>query len=503
MTSGASATPAAAGKPAPPAASAPPALVRRVYLVVWWFAEFGGMELQVVELARALSEAGVEVVVLSQMPVSSSSVYAEQLRAAGIPLRAPAVPRQLATYVARSPNVKKQLRRVLWIVFAPVVLAERGMRRWSASRLPAPREPEADPSGLVQRGVYGDVWRRVGVGILRRSLGVPWRALAGRTARTLRKLDMRDPSRVWLMRAVGRELRRARPDLVHVHGFRVDQGWILPWLAARGLATVYTEHATVEDWGGALEPGSPDLLASADAITCVSDRARESLAALLPAARRVGITRHIVAAPERSAVVPRATAPGDVVHFVCVARLCTEKGIEPLLRAFAHACERGTAARLTLAGDGPDRDRFEQLAVALGIADRVRFRGRFPHSALGAVLGEADVFVLPSFTEGLPVAMMEAMAHGMPIVATRVGGVPEIVHDRVSGLLVPPGDAEALCQALGRVAGDAGLRARLGAGARAAWEAGDYDQAGVARDTLALYADIVRRRTGRAACASS
>jgi glycosyltransferase involved in cell wall biosynthesis len=406
------------------------------------------------------------------------------------------VPQQLATRVARSQNVKKQVRRALWIFFAPVVLAERGLRRWAASRSPAsgPRGPATGERDFIHRLVYSDVWRRLDVG---------WRAFAGRIARTLRKLDVRDPSRVLLIRAVGRELRRARPDLVHVHGFRVDQAWILPWLAARGLATVYTEHATVEDWGGALEPGSPDLLASADALTSVSDRARESLAAILPAARRVGLTRHIVTAPEGAATLARATGPGDIVRFVCVARLCTEKGIEPLLRAFARARDQGVAADLTLAGDGPDRARFERLAATLGVADHVRFRGRFPHSALGAILGEADVFVLASLTEGLPVSVMEAMAHGLPIVATRVGGVPEVVRDLVSGVLVPPGDPEALCQALGRVAGDASLRARLGAGARAAWKAGDHDHAAVARDTLALYTDVLTRRAGGASCASS
>jgi glycosyltransferase involved in cell wall biosynthesis len=122
---------------------------------------------------------------------------------------------------------------------------------------------------------------------------------------------------------------------------------------------------------------------------------------------------------------------------------------------------------LRLAGEGHLRARLEEQAARLGIADRVRFLGLV--ADMPAFYQGLDVFVLPSVsTEGLPLTVLEAMASGLPVVATTVGGTPEAITDGESGLLAPPGDAGALAVALRRVLDDEALRGRLGAAAREA-----------------------------------
>lgn len=172
--------------------------------------------------------------------------------------------------------------------------------------------------------------------------------------------------------------------------------------------------------------------------------------------------------PIRSAPRPAQPAADGTVRLLSVARLSGEKGHTHLLRAVAALRESGLDARLTLAGAGPERERLEQEAGELGIAAAVRFAGFVaPGAELVALLDDADVFVLPSLSEGLPHSVVEAMARGLPVVATRIGGLPELLADG-AGLVVPPGDPVALAEALGALAADAGARERLGARALAA-----------------------------------
>lgn len=122
--------------------------------------------------------------------------------------------------------------------------------------------------------------------------------------------------------------------------------------------------------------------------------------------------------------------------------------------------------RLTLVGDGPRRDELEALAGRLGVADRVRFTGSIGHDDILPMFRSADVFCLPSFSEGVPVVLMEAMAHSVPVVTTRIMGIPELVEDGLSGLLVAPGRVDVLVEALIRLVRDADLRQQLGARGR-------------------------------------
>jgi glycosyltransferase involved in cell wall biosynthesis len=157
----------------------------------------------------------------------------------------------------------------------------------------------------------------------------------------------------------------------------------------------------------------------------------------------------------------------------------------------ALALPQAPNLRLVLVGQGPLADEIAARHLALALGDRVLLLGYRPDAA--RVLSAADALVLSSRHEGLPVALMEARALGLPVVATAVGGIPEAVIDDVDGLLVEPGDVAQLSGALVRFASDPALRARLVAGAAA--QADRFDVAAAVAQLEALYEDLWRAAT--------
>jgi glycosyltransferase involved in cell wall biosynthesis len=164
-------------------------------------------------------------------------------------------------------------------------------------------------------------------------------------------------------------------------------------------------------------------------------------------------------APPPTDVEPAELEPGT---FVFVGRLTRQKALDVALRAVAAV----PAARLLLVGDGPLRGELERLGRELGIAERVRFLGTRPRTEVLSYLAAARAAILTSAWENLPHAAVEALAVGVPVVATSVGGVPEVVHDGVNGLLVPAGDVDAVAGAVRRLLEDETLRTQLAAAAQ-------------------------------------
>lgn len=166
-----------------------------------------------------------------------------------------------------------------------------------------------------------------------------------------------------------------------------------------------------------------------------------------------------------------------------VARLTEQKAHDVLFQALAttKGLER---LHLVVVGDGHLRERLEKLAVELGIADRLRFLGA--RRDLGDLMSAMDMFVMPSLWEGLPLSMVLAMGAGLPVVATNVAGIPEVVSHDVNGLLVPPSDAVALGGALAQLVRNPDMRLRLGAAARE-WAVPRFGVDGYVASVTALY----------------
>jgi glycosyltransferase involved in cell wall biosynthesis len=197
------------------------------------------------------------------------------------------------------------------------------------------------------------------------------------------------------------------------------------------------------------------------------------------------------AADERAAIRDELGLPREAIVFACVASFTPVKRHADLLDAFARVRFQQPRAHLLLAGDGPLHADVTARAAAPGVRGAVTIVGNRPD--VERLLGASDAFVLASSTEGLSNALLEAMAAALPVVATRVGGNPDLVRPGETGLLVPALEPAALAEAMTTLAGDATLRQRLGAAGRARVLA-DFSLDAMARGYDALYRELLDER---------
>lgn len=264
---------------------------------------------------------------------------------------------------------------------------------------------------------------------------------------------------------ITRYLARWRPRAIHVHHLGTLVNLLLPAYLTGCRNVVYTEHSSNQIARTAwMKLAAPVVSRLVRKVTCVSNKLVEFF-------------RHELKVPPRKLVTvyngvdiedfhPRAgeRAPGPL-RIGAVGRLVDEKDYPTLLRAIALLKRRGLALETDIVGDGPLADELRRLAQTLEIADVVRFRGR--RADVPDVLRSIDIYVLASKSEGLPIAVLEAMATALPIVSTAVDAVPEVITHETNGLLVEIGDAVQLAAAIQRLALDAPLRYRLGQAALA------------------------------------
>lgn len=289
--------------------------------------------------------------------------------------------------------------------------------------------------------------------------GVEVRTVGGRS-----RLDPR------VVPALRRTLRSLAPDVVHSHLPRVG---VLVRLALAGTGTphLYTEHNLPEAYLPVTRLANRWSLWANDVTAAVSADVARSVGhrGARAAGRRLvvvpnGIDGDAVArAAARGAVRASLALPAGAEVIGLLAHFRPQKAHDVLLRTVARL--NRPRLHLVLAGsDEGTEGAARALARQLGIAERTHFLG-FRRDA-AAVLAALDVLVMPSRQEGLPVALLEAMALGRPVVATRVGGIPQVVTDGADGLLVPAGDEDALVAAVRRVLDDPQLATQLGARAR-------------------------------------
>ena len=261
---------------------------------------------------------------------------------------------------------------------------------------------------------------------------------------------MRDP--VGALRLL-RQLRSEEFALVHQHwGARSIRQLIR--LGSRAKIIVHSHGQIVERSQGSQDPVA---VRGADAIIAVS----QSIAHQLPA-RQVHVVYSGISPSEH--INRTKSSHGSTIVIGTACRLVEAKGIRDLISAFAALNKELPAVRLEIAGSGPDESILSRAARDQGIAGEVRFLGWC--GDLRRVLRSWDVFALPSYDEGLPIAVLEAMAEGLPVVATDVGGIPELVENEGTGYLIEPKDVDALRNALRKLATSSELRSQLGRAGR-------------------------------------
>ena len=274
-----------------------------------------------------------------------------------------------------------------------------------------------------------------------------------------------------------RLLRTLQPEIVHTHTAKAGAiGRIAAWLAGgdRRPIVVHTFHGHVlRGYFGPLGTFAfrtlERLLARATTqLVAVSPEVRDDLVSLGIAPRekfavvRLGIELGERIHPDRTRAEARRRLGVAEDRFLVgwVGRMTPVKRVPDVLEGFRLLREQGVDAMLCLVGDGPDREEIEQQAHSLGVIRHCLFVGY--QDDVGSWYESFDVLVLPSANEGTPVVAIEALAAGCPVVATRVGGVPDVVEDGVTGFLVEPRDTEALADRLERLARDPELRRKLG-----------------------------------------
>lgn len=276
-------------------------------------------------------------------------------------------------------------------------------------------------------------------------------------------------------------VRSWRPHIVHTHGSLAGR------LAGRlgGARVVYTKHGLAAAEEQAVQVRSAGGLArwaavrlAADRIVAVSGAVRDALVAHGADPRKVRVISGGVEMEAYADVGP--LVPGVIGSL---GRLSYEKGFDLLLVAMQELDDK---VHLLLGGDGPQRERL--AAEAFGLGERVELTGFVPDVA--DFMGRIGLFVLPSRSEGLGLVLVEAMASGRPVVATRVGGIPEVVLAGETGLLVPPEDPVALVLAIRRVLEDPELAARMGRAGRSRAEK-LFSARRMAEQTRELYLEML------------
>ena len=282
---------------------------------------------------------------------------------------------------------------------------------------------------------------------------------------------------------LARLIRKVRPHILHTHTAKAGAvGRFAALLAgdARPPVVVHTFHGHV--LRGYFDPVRArafrqlerTLARSTTALVAVSPQVRDDLVELdvAPATRfavvRLGIEldQRVASGSNGRSETRRVLGIGEGPFTVgWIGRMTGIKRTDDVLLAFKSLRERGIDARLCLVGDGPDRAQVERRAHELGLMRETLFVGY--QEEVSRFFAAFDVFILPSANEGTPVTAIEALAAGKPVVATRVGGIPDVVRDGEDGFLVAPGDVDALAERLAQLATDPELRDRMGDAARA------------------------------------
>lgn len=264
---------------------------------------------------------------------------------------------------------------------------------------------------------------------------------------------------------LARELHRR--GITHLHNHFANAGATVGYLAARYLQMPWslTLHGISEtDYPAGLMLA--DKVRAAQFVACVSWFGRAQAMRLVEPDQWLKFMTVRCALDLKSLTQGQRSANAEQQNIICVGRLSSEKGHYGLLSALAAVRAKGIDAKLTLVGDGPEGAKLKAMAAELLPEDAVVFAGRLDERATLAAVAQADLLVLPSFMEGLPVVLMEAMALGTPVISSRIAGVPELITEGAEGRLFTPANWDELADVLARALTETEATACMAAAAR-------------------------------------
>ncbi|GAB4544498.1 MAG: hypothetical protein Kow0063_38200 [Anaerolineae bacterium] len=426
-------------------------------MVFYDMQEFGGLEEYAVALAVSLQQQGHQVSMLSMAWVPPDNQYLLQLREHKVALAQ--LPKWLSLPASDWPTKENILSGVMRLASPLVYLLAGGLfllrrRSWSSSRASA------------YHWLRGQLMNRL--------IGPDRRKSLGRLLLHWWKL-------------------RWRPDLFHIHGYTTSLLFVIEWAHAKGIPVVYEEHQTPDaqfDWWRDFQ----ETINKATRVVAVSQKSAEALRTVCGVTRPIVVRNPLLADPMASGWRrDNGSHQGDRPLFVTtVARLYVTKGLKYLLEAIVQVRVTYPDTQFRVYGDGPLRQELLAYADQLGLDGEQIFVGAFSHQELNSIMAQTDMFVMSSILEGQPLAVVEAMAYGCPIVATSVGGIPELIQDGVNGLLCKPGDPACLAEKICALIEDPALRQRLGQAARKSYEQGPYQPASVSDHFISIYQEVLQ-----------
>ncbi len=285
------------------------------------------------------------------------------------------------------------------------------------------------------------------------------------------------PWSLWSLRTV---IRQVEPDLLHAHMLKSAA---MVGRVNHSVPCVATAHNIVKH-------SAPFRFCSH--VICVSDMVRDSLCRLGYPESRTSVVYNSVDAQnygtDKREQIRQQLGWQDKLIVLCVARLVPAKGQQYAIEALARLAARLPKLHLVLAGEGPDRDKLSRLSSRLDLSGRVNFLGT--RHDVPDLLAACDMYLQPSIKEGFCIAFLEAMATGLPCIGTKTGAIPAMLDFGKNGLLIPPGDPQAIAEAIETIAIDNGRREQLAQAARTAAQS-RFSPIKQAADTVAVYQRVL------------
>lgn len=421
-------------------------------MVLYDMQEMGGLEEYTITLAVGLQQSGHEVCLLSTAWVPPNNQYLVRLRNSQVKfLHLP----KWISYPASDWRTKEKILNIFTFLFSPVILL------LGVLLMVVRRGPAGDSLRSARNWLRGQ--------LMDRYIGRDWRKPFVRLI-------------LWLMKISW------RPDILHIQGYTNSLLFVIDWAHSRNLPIVYEEHQTPDaqfDWWR----GFQQHINKADLVVAVSEKSAQALRAICGVTQPIAIQGPLVPDPFVSGFQADSGAgPKNFLQLTATSRLFVTKGLVYLLDALKSIRERHPGTCLKVYGEGPLREELQAYADTLGLNGKDIFVGAFTsREDLHKIMLQTDIFVMPSILEGQPVALVEAMSYGRPIVATRVGGIPELIQDGVSGFLCEPADSACLTYKINRLIEDPVLRSQLGSAARKCYELGPFQPAAVCENFVSIY----------------
>ncbi len=431
----------------------------RICMVVSNMLEFGGLEEFAKDLAVGIQKQGHQVSVLSTAWAPPNNQYLRSLRENNVTVVQ--LPKWLALAASDWETKERLLAQVMRLSSPLVYLLASGL-------------------ALLRRRSWGQSiasarnWLRGQ--LMSRFIGLDWRKPFVRLLLDWWRLS-------W------------RPDLLHIHGYTSTLLFVIDWAYSKKMPVIYEEHQTPDaqfDWWQDFKKS----INKATVVVGVSEKSAQALRDVCGVTQPIVVAYYMVPDPVDSGwkEAPRPETSDSPIRVTTLARLYVTKGLTYLLEAIVQVKAVHPTAQFRVYGDGPLRGELLAYAKQLGLDGNQIFVGAFTsREELACIMAQTDIFAMSSILEGLPIALLEAMSYGRPIVATPAGGTREAIDDGVNGLLCELRNPACLAQKISSLIENPALRQRLGCAARQSYERGPFHPKAVCEHFISIYHDTLHQ----------